>query len=63
MKLVEPQIQSSPVQCPRCKAAMQLVCHNSCQHIETVKEERAAQYGHFRNAPLFASETSRSAAQ
>ena len=56
MKLLEPQVQSSEAQCPRCKAAMQLVRHidlkgmpdiyifycNSCQHVETVKEERAA---------------------
>ncbi len=56
MKLVETQIQSSQVHCPHCKAAMQLVRHidlkgmpdiyifycSSCQHVETVKEERAA---------------------
>ena len=56
MKLLEPQVQSSQVQCPCCKAAMQLVRHidlkgmpdiyifycNGCQHVETVKEERAA---------------------
>ena len=56
MKLVETQIQSSQVQCPSCKAAMQLVRRidlkgmpdiyifycNSCHHVETVKEEKAA---------------------
>ena len=56
MKPVEIQIQFSQAQCPRCKAAMQLVRHidlkgmpdiyifycNSCKHVETVKEERAA---------------------
>ena len=55
MKPVEIQIQSSQVQCPHCKA-VQLVRHidlkgmpdiyifycNSCQHVETVKEERVA---------------------
>jgi ribosomal protein S27AE len=56
MELVKTKIQSSQVQCPRCKTAMQLVRHidlkglpgiyifycNSCQYVETVKEERAA---------------------
>ena len=56
MKPVEIRFPSSQVQCPHCKAAMQLVRHidlkgmpdiyifycNSCQHVETVKEERAA---------------------
>jgi predicted nucleic acid-binding Zn ribbon protein len=55
MKLVETH-QSRQVQCPRCKAAMQLVRHidlkglpeiyifycNGCQNVETVKEEKAA---------------------
>jgi predicted nucleic acid-binding Zn ribbon protein len=56
MRPTEIHTQSSQVQCPHCKAAMQLVRHidlkgmpdiyifycNSCQHVETVKEERAA---------------------
>jgi hypothetical protein len=56
MELVKPQIETSPVQCPHCKTAMQLIRHidlkgmpdiyifycNRCQHVETVKEERAA---------------------
>jgi len=56
MKPVETQTQSSQVQCPCCKVAMQFVRHidlkglpdiyifycNRCQHVETVKEERAA---------------------
>jgi hypothetical protein len=56
MKPVDTQTQSSQAQCPFCKAAMQLVRHidlngmpdiyifycSSCQHVETVKEERAA---------------------
>jgi transposase-like protein len=56
MKPVKTQIQSSDVQCPRCKAPMQLVRQidlkglpdiyifycSSCQHVETVKEGRAA---------------------
>jgi hypothetical protein len=56
MKPVKTQIQSTDVQCPCCKAPMQLVRQidlqglpdiyifycNSCQHVETVKEERAA---------------------
>jgi hypothetical protein len=56
MKPVEIRFPSSQVQCPHCKAAMQLVRHidlkgmpdiyifycNGCQHVETVKEERAA---------------------
>ncbi len=56
MKLVETQIETSQVQCPCCKAAMQLLRRidlkemphiyifycNGCQHVETVKEERAA---------------------
>jgi hypothetical protein len=56
MNPVDTQIQSSRVQCPFCNAAMQLVRHidlkgmpdiyifycTSCQHVETVKEERAA---------------------
>ena len=54
MKPAEIHIQSNQVQCPRCKTAMQLVRHidlkgmpdiyifycNSCQHVETVNEER-----------------------
>jgi hypothetical protein len=56
MKPAEIHIQSNQVQCPHCKTAMHLVRHinlkgmpdiyifycNSCQHVETVKEERAA---------------------
>jgi hypothetical protein len=56
MKSAEIDIQSSQMQCPRCRAAMQLVRHidlrglpniyiyycSGCQHVETVKEERAA---------------------
>jgi hypothetical protein len=56
MKSVEVDIQSSQVQCPCCGAAIRLVRHidlrglpdiyiyycNGCQHVETVKEERAA---------------------
>jgi hypothetical protein len=56
MKPVEIQIPSSQAQCPHCRASMQLVRHidlkgmpniyiyycNSCQRVETVKEERAA---------------------
>jgi transposase-like protein len=56
MKPVETQLQSTQVQCPRCKAAMHLVRHidlkgmpniyifycDSCQHVDTIKEKRAA---------------------
>ena len=56
MKPVETQIRPSQMQCPHCKAAMQLVRRidlkrlpdiyifycNGCHHVETVKEERAA---------------------
>jgi len=56
MTPAETQIHSSQVQCPHCNMAMQLVRHidlkgmpdiyifycNGCQHVETLKEERAA---------------------
>jgi hypothetical protein len=56
MQLIETQIQPNRGQCPCCKEAMQLVRHidlkgmpdiyvfycTRCQHVETVKEERAA---------------------
>ncbi len=56
MRPAEIHTRFGEVQCPRCKAAMQLVRHidlkglpdiyifycSNCQHIETVKDERAA---------------------
>jgi hypothetical protein len=56
MKTLKTQFQSSDVQCPCCKGPMRLVRQidlkglpdiyifycSSCQHVETVKEERAA---------------------